>query len=96
MSQGTADVTPYIAMGDALDFRANIGGEDAITAYLHLLARDGGAMLSKAWGTRVLEEEGAACAMTNVELPPCANGSMVSPTIDHEPQTLPKIINPRP
>jgi hypothetical protein len=91
--QGTTDVTPYIAMGDALDFRASIGGEDAITAYLHRLARDGGAMLSNAWGTRVLEEEGAACAMANIELPPCTNGSMVSPAMKPKPQTInPKLL----
>ena len=53
--QGTTDdVTRYIALTTALQFREWIGGEAAVIGYTTGLARDACAMLAAAWKTRSL------------------------------------------
>ena len=47
---GTRDRSPFIAMGDAMDFRENLG-EAALVAYINKLSHDGAALIVKLWGT---------------------------------------------
>ena len=47
---GTKDYTAYLAMRDALAFRASIGGDAAIMQWIRALAWDGGQVLSRAFG----------------------------------------------
>lgn len=55
----------------ALDFRESLGGEEAIHAYCNKLARQGGELVAKKWGTHMIEneEETLTVAMANVQLP---------------------------
>ena len=56
-------------MQAALDFRASIGGEDAIFSYIHSLAVSAGQVLAKAWGTDVLLDDSMYAAMVDVRVP---------------------------
>jgi hercynylcysteine S-oxide lyase len=67
--QGTASYSPYLAMAAALEFRTSIGGDAAIMTYLHDTAEEAGALLSKAWGTRVLEAGDMHAGMIDVGIP---------------------------
>ncbi|KAF2401698.1 PLP-dependent transferase [Trichodelitschia bisporula] len=69
---GTIDNAPYLCVPAALKYRAELGGEDAIYAYLEKLAREGGALVAKELGTEVLENKAGTlqrCAFANVRLP---------------------------
>ncbi|KAI0729240.1 PLP-dependent transferase [Fomitopsis betulina] len=67
---GTIDQVPYLSVGPALDFRKWLGGEEAINAYCHKLALDGGKRLAEVLGTKTLDEAGEfTLNMTNVRLP---------------------------
>ena len=69
---GTIDNAPYLCIPEGLKYRERIGGEAAIYAYNHKLAREGGQRVAKILGTEVLEnEEGTLgnCCFTNVRLP---------------------------
>jgi len=69
MYQGTSDdVTRYISLRAALEWREYIGGEQKILEYTHRLAEEACAYLSSLWGTRRLAEDVQA-NMCNVELP---------------------------
>lgn len=65
---GTTDFSSYLAMADALDFRASLGDGDIID-YMHSLAVQGGQLLARAWGTELLVPEDMIAAMVNVRLP---------------------------
>lgn len=65
---GTADYSPFLAVEDALQFRADLG-ESAIVEYLHSLAVDGGHLLASRWGTEMLLPPDMIAAMVNVRLP---------------------------
>ena len=67
--QGTASYTPYLAMGAALEFRAWLGGDERIFAYLHALAAEGGALLARAWGTNLLSSPELFAGMVDVRVP---------------------------
>lgn len=70
---GTKDYSPFLAMGDALDFREQaLGGDKAIMTYMHELASAGGDILAKAWGTEKLVDDEFIGAMVNVRLPDAA------------------------
>ncbi|GAA6033452.1 hypothetical protein JCM8097_001404 [Rhodosporidiobolus ruineniae] len=72
---GTLDWSPILSTSAALDFRRDVlGGEECITEYCHRLAVDGGELVAKELGTKVMrnerEEDGELIAnMVNVELP---------------------------
>ncbi|KAH8117757.1 PLP-dependent transferase [Phellopilus nigrolimitatus] len=67
---GTLDLTPFLSVSHALDFRQWIGGEEKINAYCHGLALKGGRRLAEILSTRVMDEDGEFTAnMVNVELP---------------------------
>ncbi|KAI9494038.1 pyridoxal phosphate-dependent transferase [Zychaea mexicana] len=68
---GTVDFSTYLCVGDALDFRNSLGGEEAIQSYCNDLARQGGQLLAEALGTEVLEnvDNSLTVAMTNVRIP---------------------------
>lgn len=69
---GTTDVTPYLAVKAALEYRESIGGEEAIRNYTHDLAVKGGALVAEMLGTQVLENsiKSYTASLVNVELPP--------------------------
>ena len=69
---GTKDYSAFLAMADALDFRETLGGEEAIMAYIHKLASQGGELLASRWGTATMTNERWIGAMTNVRLPEAA------------------------
>jgi selenocysteine lyase/cysteine desulfurase len=69
---GTIDNAPYLCIPKGLEYRESIGGEAAIYAYNHKLAREAGQRVAKILGTEVLEnKEGTLgnCCFTNVKLP---------------------------
>ncbi|KAJ8659107.1 hypothetical protein O0I10_005146 [Lichtheimia ornata] len=68
---GTIDFTNFVCVNAALDFRESLGGEEAIHAYCNKLARQGGELVAKKWGTHMIEneEETLTVAMANVQLP---------------------------
>ncbi|KAJ7158008.1 PLP-dependent transferase [Mycena crocata] len=55
---GTIDFVPPLSITAALEFRAWLGGEEAINNYCHDMAVRGGAHLAKLFGTRVMDETG--------------------------------------
>lgn len=74
---GTLDNAPYLCVPAALEWRSKLQwngkqGEDAITAYLHNLARKSGQIVSSVLGTEILENENGTlgdCCFSNVRLP---------------------------
>ncbi|GAA99426.1 uncharacterized protein L969DRAFT_86671 [Mixia osmundae IAM 14324] len=67
----TEDISRYLSIETALDFREMLGGEQRIQTYTHGLAMRGGRRMAEILGTEVLEnEEGTLTAsMVNVRLP---------------------------
>jgi len=51
---GTQDYSAFLSMQSALDFRQQIGGDEAIMNYIHELAITGGNLLAKRWNTDYL------------------------------------------
>jgi len=69
-TNGTIDVTSYLSVGPALDFRNWLGGEAKINEYCHNMAVKGGKRLAEILGTRVMDPDGSLTLnMVNVELP---------------------------
>ncbi|KAF4571630.1 hypothetical protein EYR36_008972 [Pleurotus pulmonarius] len=69
---GAIDFSPYLSVCAAIDFREEIGGEQAINEYCHNLALEGGRRLASVLGGRVLDESPSAeltLNMVNVQLP---------------------------
>ncbi|KAL0095145.1 pyridoxal phosphate-dependent transferase [Phycomyces blakesleeanus] len=68
---GTCDFSPYMCIEKALEYRASIGGEEAIMSYCNNLANRGGELVAKILGTSVMEnsEGSLTAAMVNVKLP---------------------------
>ncbi|KAF3925997.1 hypothetical protein ABW20_dc0107610 [Dactylellina cionopaga] len=71
---GTIDMTPYLCVPEALEFRRKVGGEDAIMAYCQNLAFTGGEEVAKVLGTEVMAPDASGpdagrCPMVNVRLP---------------------------
>jgi isopenicillin-N epimerase len=68
---GTRDYTAYCAVNDAFAFResAELGGHAAIMSYIRSLARRGGELLTKMWGTYTLVPASMQPGMTNPVLP---------------------------
>lgn len=68
---GVEDLSSYLCVGAVIDYRKSLGGEDAIMKYCHDLALQGGELVARILGTRVLENDDktlTAC-MVNIELP---------------------------
>ncbi|KAK3334172.1 aminotransferase family protein-like protein [Cercophora scortea] len=69
----TADSTPFICVPAALKFREDVcGGEEAILAYNHALAYEGGNRVAQMFGTEVLDDRSGSirkCGFANVKLP---------------------------
>ncbi|KAK3681054.1 aminotransferase family protein-like protein [Podospora appendiculata] len=74
----TADATPFICVPAALKFREDVcGGEEAILAYNHALAYEGGNRVSEMLGTEVLDNKSGSirrCGFANVKLPLSVGG----------------------
>ncbi|KAF8908098.1 pyridoxal phosphate-dependent transferase [Gymnopilus junonius] len=69
---GLIDPVPYLSVEFAIAFRRRLGGEKKINDYCHSLAVEGGRLVAKILGTKVMDstEEGELTAnMTNFELP---------------------------
>lgn len=69
---GTLDLSPYLSIDAALDFRKWLGGEEVINSYCRDLALQGGKRVAEIMGTRLMDEsEGnvQTLNMVNVELP---------------------------
>ncbi|KAI1493481.1 hypothetical protein F5X96DRAFT_621379 [Biscogniauxia mediterranea] len=70
---GTTDMSNFLCVQAALDFRNNIcGGEDAIRAYCRSVARRGAALAAEILGTEIMDCEGSClrqCNFANVRLP---------------------------
>ena len=67
---GTPDISGMLAIPAALQFRASLGGEAAIQAYLHTLAHDSGAEVARRLGTDTLQgTQPEGIPMVNVRLP---------------------------
>lgn len=69
----TVDMSPYLCVQSALDFRSQkCGGETAIRKYCFDLARSGGARMAEILGTEVMDNKTATlseCCFTMVRLP---------------------------
>jgi selenocysteine lyase/cysteine desulfurase len=66
---GTMDYSPYLTVPAALEFRKNLGGEEAVRKYNHELAVEGGNYLASKFATRVLQDEDQIGNMVDVQLP---------------------------
>ncbi|KIW08712.1 hypothetical protein, variant [Verruconis gallopava] len=69
---GTIDIAPYLCVPAAIRYRESLGGEKAILQYCHDLSRQGGDLVAKILGTKVLENEDGTlgnCCLRNVKLP---------------------------
>ncbi|KAL3427278.1 aminotransferase family protein [Phlyctema vagabunda] len=70
---GTIDNTNYLVVAEALKWRQEVcGGEEAITDYNIKLAKEGGEVVAKILGTKILDNATNTltnCAMVNVQLP---------------------------
>ncbi len=68
---GVVDVTPFLCVGPALEYRESIGGEEAIREYNHQLAVEGGKLVANMLGTQVMENstKTLTASMVNIELP---------------------------
>ncbi|PHZ11356.1 PLP-dependent transferase [Rhizopus microsporus ATCC 52813] len=68
---GVTNITSYLCIGPALDYRESIGGEEAIRKYTHELAVQGGELVANMLGTQVMENstKTLTASMVNVELP---------------------------
>ncbi|KAI9366841.1 pyridoxal phosphate-dependent transferase [Zopfochytrium polystomum] len=56
MWPGTQDFTAFLCVPAAVEFRKQLGGEDAVMRYCHSLAIEGGRKVAAIWGTEVLGE----------------------------------------
>ncbi|KAE8137458.1 pyridoxal phosphate-dependent transferase [Aspergillus pseudotamarii] len=72
-SVGTMDYSPFLCVAEALRFRKQIGGENAIMLYNSQLAREGGRIMAQILGTDVLDNAESTLtrglSMVNVQLP---------------------------
>jgi selenocysteine lyase/cysteine desulfurase len=66
---GTQDYSAYLSVSASLDFRTQVGGDEAIMNYIHQLAVQGGNLLAKKWNTDLLIQEDMIAAMVNVRIP---------------------------
>lgn len=67
---GTVDNSPQLCIPAALKFRTQVcGGESAIMAYSHRIARSGADLIASRLGTDVLARENGDCCLYNVRLP---------------------------
>jgi len=68
---GTLDVSPFLSVDAALEFRQKMGGEDRIMNYNHDLAVRGGKAAAKILDTCVLDlpDNSLTACMVNVQLP---------------------------
>lgn len=68
---GTIDLSPYLSVNAALDYRVSIGGEARINQYCCNLAIQSGKALAELWGTSLLDNGAYELTsnMVNVELP---------------------------
>ena len=75
--QGTGDVSPYLSISAALDFREWLGGEERIMNYTHSLCMNGGNLLAKKLGTKMLFSSSDRYAqMVDVHLPSSVTRAM--------------------
>ena len=77
--QGTQDMTQFMSMGAALEFRAALSqnNDPSITHYMHQLALTGGQILADAWGTSLLLNDSNIGAMVDVRLPYNQNATLL-------------------
>ncbi|CCG84796.1 protein of unknown function [Taphrina deformans PYCC 5710] len=64
----TSDLSPFLAIQDALSYRHSLGGEAAIVAYITDLASTGAAAIAEILGTEVMDVT-TPIGMMNVRLP---------------------------
>jgi len=68
----TIDHTPYTLVPDAVKFREELGGEEAIRKYCWDVARRGGQRVAEILGTQVMDNKTrtlSQCCFANVRLP---------------------------
>ena len=84
--QGTQDMTQFMSMYAALEFRAILttNNDTKIYDYMHQLAVAGGHILAAAWGTELLLPNNSFGAMVDVRLPSNASYDV----LQHLPATL--------
>jgi hypothetical protein len=66
------DHTPYTIVPEAINFREEIGGEEAIRKYCWDIARQGGRRVAEILGTDVMDNKSGTlsqCCFANVRLP---------------------------
>jgi selenocysteine lyase/cysteine desulfurase len=69
---GTIDNAPYLCIPAGIEYRESIGGEQAILAYCHKLAKDAAYRGAEILGTEVLDNSTQTmtnCCLTNTRLP---------------------------
>ncbi|UZJ56896.1 hypothetical protein CBS101457_006216 [Exobasidium rhododendri] len=68
---GTLDVSPFLSVNAALEFRQKMGGEDRIMKYNHDLAIRGGKAAASILDTCIMDlpDESLTACMVNVQLP---------------------------
>lgn len=87
---GTADTTNYLVVPEAIKWREEVcGGEQAIMKYNTNLAREGGKVVAKILGTRILDNSTHSltdCALSNVLLPLTLSASKIPGTNTVRPE----------
>ncbi|KAG4065742.1 hypothetical protein HA402_012420 [Bradysia odoriphaga] len=63
------DFSSYMTVTAALQFREDVGGEEAIMSYTHQLAIDGGRYIANVLGTEVLQDDDQIANLVDVRLP---------------------------
>jgi hypothetical protein len=66
------DHTPYTIVPEAINFREEIGGEEAVRKYCWDIARQGGRRVAEILGTDVMDNKSGTlsqCCLANVKLP---------------------------
>ncbi|TIB29923.1 hypothetical protein E3P85_02939 [Wallemia ichthyophaga] len=90
---GTMDLTAYLSVNCALDYREQIGGEARINQYCSSLAIQSGKALAELWGTCLLDNDAYELTsnMVNVQLPvdlsqldPHTNMADLAKSIQHQ------------
>ncbi|KAF4556921.1 Hercynylcysteine sulfoxide lyase-like protein 2 [Elsinoe fawcettii] len=89
----TLDMTPYLCVPQALDFRKDVlGGEDKIRQYCFGLAKDGGRTVANTLGTEVLDNKSGTlsqCCFAMIRLP--IQFDHESPSIGHSNTLTPSL-----
>jgi hercynylcysteine S-oxide lyase len=95
----TIDMSPYLCIPSALNFRTKLGGEDAIRNYSFDLARTGGQLVAEILGTEVMDNKTKSlsqCCFTMVRLSlnfaTCQSSSLATEDQSLSPEQGPAIV----